>query len=53
VRWDVQLNVRNLIGVDPYVIRTSAASTAPTVAIPLSIYRGDPTTYILTNTFKF
>ncbi|MDP3069201.1 MAG: hypothetical protein Q8N18_02885 [Opitutaceae bacterium] len=51
--WSLQLNVRNLLPVDPYVIRSGAETTAPEIAVTRSIYRGEPRTVTLTNTFRF
>jgi len=53
VNWSVQFNVRNLLKVDPFVTRTGATATAPTTAVARLYSRGEPTTYMLTNTFQF
>ncbi|RME66909.1 MAG: hypothetical protein D6781_14275, partial [Verrucomicrobia bacterium] len=51
--WTIQLNVRNIGDVDPYVIRHGASADAPTQKVPTYISRGEPQTFILTNTFRF
>ncbi|MBK1880031.1 TonB-dependent receptor plug domain-containing protein [Pelagicoccus mobilis] len=51
--WKVQLNIRNIGKVDPYVVRHSAVSTAPDTPIAWYTNRGLPTQYVLTNTFEW
>lgn len=51
--WTIQLNVKNIGGTDPYVVRDGAIESDPNTAIPWYTNRGEPTRYTLTNTFKF
>ncbi|MDI1334538.1 MAG: TonB-dependent receptor, partial [Lacunisphaera sp.] len=53
INWRLQLNVYNIGGINPYVVRASAASTAPTIMIPTYMNRGTPQGWSLTSTFNF
>ncbi len=53
INWRVQLNVQDIGGVEPYAVRKSAVSTAPTTPVTTYWHRGFPQTFILTNTFEF
>ena len=48
-----QLNIRNIGGVDPYVVRTASDVSAPDVPVAQVINRGEPTTYVWTAMFDF
>lgn len=48
-----QLNVRNIGGVDPYVVRAAADVSAPNTPVPQVINRGEPTTYVFSAMFDF
>lgn len=51
--WKVQLNIRNIGGVDPYVVRHDAVSSDPDTPIAWYTNRGLPTQYVLSNTFEW
>lgn len=53
INWRIQLNVRDIGGTDPFVVRAGATSDAPTTAVPTYVHRGYETTYVLSNTFTF
>ncbi|MFZ9746701.1 MAG: TonB-dependent receptor plug domain-containing protein [Opitutaceae bacterium] len=53
LNWRAQLNVQDIGGVEPYTIRKSATSAAPTTPITTYWHRGSPQTWMVTNTFEF
>ena len=53
INWRVQLNLQDIGDVEPYTIRKSATSTAPTTPVTTYWHRGSPQTWMLTNTFEF
>lgn len=53
IDWKIQLNIRNIGGIDPYVVRHGATIDAPTTPVAWYTNRGLPTQYLLSNTFEW
>lgn len=53
VDWKIQLNLRNIGDEDPFITQRVAPESNPSVGIVSRMSRGNPQTWVLTNTFKW